>query len=89
MWLRGSKNGVSRWYVCWGVKGVSYNVELYQTLNGLVKSLLTNAYSELPIHRIGRMVITEEGPVETHFWPSREQFLKWAESLQPYIKGKL
>ena len=77
MWLRGSKSGVHRWYVCWGAKGQSYNIELYQTLNGLVKWVINN---EVPVHRIGELVITEEGPVEKDHW-SREELLKWAKPL--------
>lgn len=81
MWLKGSKNGVGRWYVCWGVKDAYYNVELYQTLNGLVKWLIRKTYLGLPVLRIGRMVITEAGPVEKETWPSREEFLEWARPL--------
>jgi len=81
MWLRGNKDGVGRWYVCWGAKGESYNVELYQTLNGLVKWMINKAFRDIPVHRIGRMVITEEGPVEKEIWSSREEFFKWAKPL--------
>jgi len=81
MWLR--KNGVGRWYVCWGVKGDSYNVELYQTLNWLTKWMIDKTYHNLPVLRIGRMVITEEGPVEKEHWSSREEFLEWAKTLVP------
>lgn len=78
MWLRGGKNGVGRWYVYWGAKGGPYNVELYQDLNWLVKWVISNA---VPVYRIGRMVITEEGPAEKEHWDSREEFLQWAKPL--------
>lgn len=84
MWLKGSKSGVGRWYVCWGRKGEIYNVELYQTLNGLINWMLKKVYSEVPVLRVGRLVITEEGPVEKESWPSREEFLKWAKRLGAY-----
>jgi len=81
MWLRGSKSGVGRWYVCWGRKGECYNVELYQTLSGLVKWMINKTYLEVPVLRVGRMVITEEGPVEEETWASREQFMEWAKPM--------
>ena len=81
MWLRGGKSGVGRWYVCWGLKGESYNADVYQTLNGLVKWMINKVYREVPVLRIGRMIITEEGPVEKEHWDSREEFLQWAKPL--------
>lgn len=81
MWLRGSKSGVGRWYVCWGLKGAGYNVELYQTLTGLIKWMINKTYGDVPVLRVGRMVITEEGPVEKESWSSREEFLKWAKPI--------
>lgn len=81
MWLRGSKGGVGRWYVCWGLKGESYNVELYVTLNGLAKWMINKVYRDIPVLRIGRMVITEDGPVEKEHWGSRGEFLEWVKPL--------
>jgi len=81
MWLRGSKTGVHRWYVCWGRKGETYNVDLYQTLNGLTKWMINEVYRDVPVLRIGTLLITEEGVVEKDTWPSREEFLKWAKPL--------
>lgn len=81
MWLKGTKNGVGRWYVCWGLKGESFNVELYQTLNGLVKWMIQPTYRNVPVFRIGRMEITAEGPAEKEHWTSREEFLEWAKPL--------
>ena len=76
MWVRGTKYGVGIWYICWGAKGASYNAELYATPYGVRKWLTGGAMRNVPIHRIGRMVITEEGPVEKEYWSSREEFLK-------------
>jgi len=81
MWFKGNKFGVAIFYVCWGAKGASYNVEAYQTLNGLVKWAINEIYREMPVHRIGRIVFTEEGPVEKETWSSREEFLEWARPL--------
>lgn len=81
MWFKGNKSGVAIFYVCWGAKGASYNVEAYQTLNGLVKWIIGKAMSEMPVHRIGMMVITETGPVEKGHWTSRKKFLQWAKPL--------
>ena len=85
MWLRGDKGGVGRWYVCWGLKGESYNVELYHTLNGLVKWMTNVVYASVPVLRVGRMVITEEGPVEKEHWDTRAEFLEWAKPLVPSL----
>lgn len=79
MWLKGSKSGVGRWYVCWGVKDISYNVELYQTLNGLAKWV--SGTSDIAILRIGRWLITEAGLVETEHWSTKKEFLEWAKPL--------
>lgn len=81
MWIRGSESGVSIWYVCWGASGGSYNVDLYKTSTGLRGWLTSKAYSNIPIHRIGRMEITEAGPVEKEHWGTREEFLKWYRSV--------
>lgn len=35
----------------------------------------------MPVDCVGRMVITEEGPVEKEHWDSREAFLKWVKPL--------
>ncbi len=77
MWFKGTKFGVSIWYVCWGLKGESYNAELYQTTTGLKMWLVNPSYRDMSIFRIGRVVITEDGPVEKEHWDTREEFLKW------------
>jgi len=74
MWFRGTKDGVGIWYICWGK--ASYNAELYATPYGVRKWLVSEVMRNIPIHRIGRMVITEDGPVEKEHWSSREEFLK-------------
>lgn len=81
MWFKGNKKGVAIFYALWGKKGASYNFEGYQTLNGLVKWMIRESMRDIPIHRIGRIVITEEGLVEMEHWFSREEFLKWARPL--------
>ena len=75
MWFKGKVI----FYVCWGAK--TYHVEAYQTLNGLAKWIMGEAMSEVPVHRIGRLVFTEEGPVEKEHWSSRKEFLEWARPL--------
>lgn len=77
MWFQGSKDAVSIWYACWGKKGASYNAELYKTSAGLMKWCHNPAYANIPIRRLGRMEITENGPVEKEHWDTREEFLKW------------
>lgn len=76
MWFRGTNYGVGIWYICWGEKGSSYNAELYATPYGVRQWLTSKAMSEVPVHRIGRIVITEDGPVEKEHWDSREEFLE-------------
>lgn len=77
MWIRGTKYGVGIWYVCWGRKGVEYNIDLYKTTIGLKRWLTNKAFMDVPICRIGRIVITEDGVVEKEHWDTREEFLKW------------
>ncbi|MBA7705278.1 hypothetical protein ES703_114104 [subsurface metagenome] len=84
MWIKGHKNGVGFWYVLWGAKGASYDMEVYQTLNGLVNWMRREAYREMPVLRVGRMVVTEEGFVEKECWASREEFIEWARPLVPF-----
>lgn len=78
MWIKGHKNGVGFWYVLWGRKGTTYGMEVYLKLNGLAKWFRREVYMNVPVLRIGRMVVTEEGFVEKEHWTSREEFLKWA-----------
>ena len=78
MWFKGGKDQVSIWYVCWGLEGASFNLEGYQTLNGLAKWFTKEAYKEVPVLRVGRMEISKEGVVEAEHWDSREEFLRWA-----------
>ena len=75
MLFRGTKYGVGIWYICWGVKGCEYNAELYATPYGVRKWLTGIGMGAVPVHRIGRIVITEDGPVEKEHWDSLEEFL--------------
>lgn len=84
MWIKGHENGVGFWYVLWGAKGASYNMEVYQTFNGLANWFRKGAYRDIPVHRIGRMVVTEEGFAEKEHWINREQFIEWARPLAPF-----
>lgn len=81
MWFRGDKAGVPFWYVYWGAWEGSKNIEAYMTLNGLVKWVINDAYREVPVYRLGRVVFTEEGPEEKESWTRREEFLEWARPL--------
>ena len=84
MWIKGHKTGVGFWYVLWGVEGSSYNMEVYQTLNGLANWFRKKPYREIPVLRVGRMVVTKEGFVEKEHWINREQFIEWAKNLVPF-----
>ncbi len=81
MWFKGGKTGVSIWYVCWGLEGESFNLEGYQTLNGLAKWFTKEAYKEVPVLRAGQMIIRKDGIEDKLQWQSREEFLKWAKPL--------
>lgn len=81
MWFKGGKDAVGIWYVCWGRPGVSCNVEEYMTLTGLAKWFANEAYSQVPVFRAGRMVISKDGVEEKDHWDSREEFLNWARPL--------
>lgn len=81
MWFKGGKTGVCIWYVCWGREGTSFNLEGYQTLNGLAKWFAKEAYKGVPVLRVGRMIISKDGVEEKDHWDSREEFLKWAKPL--------
>ena len=81
MWFKGGKNGVGMWYVCWGREDACFNLEGYQTLNGLAKWFAKKAYREVPVLRVGRIEITKDGVEEKEHWESREEFLKWAKPL--------
>ena len=83
MWIKGQKNGVGFWYVLWGQKGKVYNMEVYLTLNGLANWFRKDAYRDIPVLRIGRMVVTEKGfaEQEREQWTSRKEFLEWAKPL--------
>ncbi|GAJ00686.1 unnamed protein product, partial [marine sediment metagenome] len=54
MWFKGGKNSVCIWYVCWGREEACFNLEGYQTLNGLAKWFTKEAYKEVPVLRAGR-----------------------------------
>lgn len=81
MWFKGGKNAVSIWYVCWGRKDATCHFEGYQTLNGLAHWFAKEAYKEVPVQRVGQMVISKDGIEEKLHWESREEFLKWAKPL--------
>ena len=81
MWFKGGKNAVCIWYVCWGRKDATCNVEGYQTLNGLAKWFTKKDYRGVPVLRVGRLVFTGEGVEEEEHWESREEFLKWAKTV--------
>ena len=68
MWFKGGKNAVCIWYVCWGRQDATCNVEGYKTLNGLAKWFANAAYREVPIQRVGRMIISKEGIEEKDTW---------------------
>ena len=81
MWFRGNKSGVQVFFVCWGAKGGPYNIEAYQTLNGLAKWMMNETYREVPVHHIGRLVFTDKAAVVKETWETREEFLEWARPL--------
>ena len=81
MFIEGSTSGVGFWYVCWGREGSAYYLSTYLKLNGLAKWFASEAYREVPVRRVGRVVITGKGVEETRTWGSREEFLKWAKPL--------
>jgi len=81
MWFKGGPNEVSIWYVCWGSKDATCNVEAYQTLSGLARWFTKKAYFEFPVQRVGRMVISKAGVEEKEHWESREEFLKMAKKI--------
>lgn len=84
MWIKGHKHGVGFWYVLWGLKGEAYNMDVYLTFNGLANWMRKEVYRDIPVLRVGRMVITEEGFVEKEHWTSREEFVEWARPLAPF-----
>lgn len=74
MWFRGNRTGVEIWYVCWGRTLWARNADLYKTPYGVRKWLLSPANSATPVWRVGRFVITENGPEEKEHW-TRDEFL--------------
>lgn len=77
MWIQGNTSRVIMWYACWSAPGGSYNLEIYKTPTGLKGWCEQPAYANIPIHRLGRVVITENGPYEDISWDTREEFLNW------------
>lgn len=75
MWFRGTKFGVGIWFVLWGKADTGYNADFYKTSNGLRNWLLEPAFRNLPIVRIGRVVLTQAGWEEKELWRTREEFL--------------
>lgn len=84
MWIKGHKNGVGFWYVLWGREGTTYNLEVYHTLNGLANWMRKEVYKNVPVQRVGRMVVTKEGFTEKEHWDSREEFIEFAKPLVPF-----
>jgi hypothetical protein len=81
MWIKGNQFGVGFWYVLWGREEVTYNLEVYHTLNGLANWIRKEAYKNVPVQRVGRMVVTEKGFEEKEHWASREEFIDFARPL--------
>lgn len=81
MWIKGYQTGVGFWYVLRGKEETSYNLEVYRTFNGLANWMRKEVYKDVPVQRIGRMVVTREGFAEKEHWDSREEFIEYAKSL--------
>ena len=77
MLVQGTRTGASIWFVLWGRKETVINMNLYKTSMGLKGWVTGGEWSDVPIVRLGRIEITEDGPVERDTWKSRESFLKW------------
>jgi len=84
VWIKGHASGVGFWYVLWGRKGATFNLEVYHTFNGLANWMRKEVYKEVPVLRVGRMVVTEEGFAEKEHWDSREEFIEYARPLVPF-----
>lgn len=76
MWFRGTKTGVGIWFILWGRPDIGYDAELYKTPYGVRNWLMNRAYQNVPVARIGRVVLTPSGWEEKECWLSREEFLK-------------
>lgn len=77
MLVQGSKTGASIWFVLWGRKETIFNLNLYKTSMGLKRWATGEEWSAVPVVRMGRIEVTEAGPVEQETWHSREDFLNW------------
>lgn len=75
MWFRGTKNGVSVWFILWGMSDLGYNAELYKTAYGVRQFLTNPVYRNLPVVRVGRAVLSESGLEEKEHW-TKEEFLE-------------
>lgn len=75
MWFRGTESGVGVWFVLWGRPDIGYSAEFWKTPYGLRNWLTNSAFRDLPVVRLGRVVITESGWEEKEVWRTREEFL--------------
>lgn len=75
MWFRGTMSGVGIWFILWGKPDTGYNAEFYKTPNGVRNWLIHPAFREVPVVRIGRVVLSEMGWEEKEVWRTREEFL--------------
>lgn len=75
MWFRGTRSGVGIWFVLWGKPDTGYNAELYKTPYGLRNWLMNPAFQNVPVVRLGRVVLSERGWEEKECWKTREEFL--------------
>lgn len=75
MWFVGTNTGVSFWFILWGRKETIFALEIFKRSTG-VKKWLSNK-ERLAAVRIGRIEVTEAGPIERECWNSEEEFLKW------------
>ena len=75
MLIQGRKTGASVWFVLWGSKETVINMNLYKTSAGLKRWVTGEEWQEVPVIRLGKIDLSDEGPVEKIYWTTREAFL--------------
>jgi len=75
MWFRGTKTGVAVWSILWGKPDTGYNAEFYKTPYGIRKWLTNPVFRDVPVVRVSRVELSENGWEEKEHW-TKEEFLE-------------
>lgn len=73
MLVHGTKTGASIWFILWGRKETVLNMSIYTTPGGLKSWVTGEEWQDIPVVRLGKIELTETGPVEKIFWTTRER----------------